>query len=381
MRYLIALSLLTVYSSYAQNYATDTIYREEDLKWILDGIAEDKNLQLERMTSLAFHQLLNEYRVKNGEKTLYWDDKIWMAARNHSIYMHVTLGDLMHNESEDDYLFTGVNPEDRVNYVTYYSNEYRLTGFENIAATSINDLVPGPVDRNYAQDLNWDELVEMAKNEAAEMFNLWKNSSGHNANMLDSDNLAHGTSIIYNDKTGTTFGTSVFAHVQDYYRPDTLELSFHSGWEQDFKIKYKENYQAIKDYPSDSDLLVNKLLNKFTIKMESMGIAHSTILNELLPYALPEESLKKVKKRYLRSTKYLGIFSLIKNRLYQDEFELQIVKDENIWQLPHEDLTAIIENNPSIYNAKDWAGKFKITEQTENLIKINFKIYTIVPKN
>jgi uncharacterized protein YkwD len=94
----IVLSIYTKFGFAQTVTIQDDMYREGEMNYFLNGIENDKFLQLERMTSMAFHNIINEYRASEGVKTIYWDDKLWMAARNHTVYMHRT-AHFSHTES------------------------------------------------------------------------------------------------------------------------------------------------------------------------------------------------------------------------------------------------------------------------------------------
>jgi uncharacterized protein YkwD len=361
-----------------QNSIGDTIYREGDLYPLLEGIENDKMLQLERMTALVFHHTLNEYRAQKGKKTIFWDDKLWLAARNHTIYLFTYNKFLTHSQSDKGDRFTGRGPEARVYYVTYGSRDHTMTGFENCAVSG--EMSPGPIDLNYAGSLTYAEMLEQAKFDAADMFDMWKNSPGHNQNMLDAEHLAHGTSIVYNHATGATYATSVFTQVQKYYGPDSLDLSFYPGWQTEFNANYKENYPEYKPYPQGMNRLSFKYFSSIAQHMKELGIEPDKHLYELSKEAPVNASQRELKKRYLKGTFYLGIFKLMKYTIEGQYFEQMYTSDEFYTLKGISDLHAHISATPELRNAKLWGGTFDTKDTGTGQTVITFRTCTLIPK-
>ncbi len=123
---------------------------------------------------IAFVQLLNDYRVSNGLQPLLVSDMISEACDRHNSDMgkyrffdHYTQG--------SDWFAIGASPWDRMAASGYNYNTYKG---ENIAA-------------GYGS--------------AAAVFQGWKNSPGHNANMLGSNYKVLGVSLVY--VSGSPYGT------------------------------------------------------------------------------------------------------------------------------------------------------------------------------
>lgn len=380
LKLILALTIVSLgFNSLAQQHSIgDTIYREGDLYHLLEGIEKDKMLQLERMTALVFHHTLNEYRAQKGKKTIFWDDKLWLAARNHNIYLFTYNKSLSHNQSKKGDRFTGRGPEDRVYYVTYGSRDHTMTGFENCAVSG--EMSPGPIDLNYSGSLTYTEMLEQAKYDAANMFDLWKNSSGHNQNMLDAEHLAHGTSIVYNHATGTTCATSVFTQVQKYYSPDSLDLLFYAGWQTDFTANYKNNYPAFKPYPQSMDRLSFKHFNSVAHYLRELRIEPDKQLYELSKEVSASASQKELKKHYLRSTFYLGIFKLLKYTMEGQYFEKTYTSDEFYTLQGISDLRAHIWSTYELRNAKFWGGILDTKPKGKEQFVITFRTCTLIPK-
>jgi hypothetical protein len=310
---------------------------------------------------------------------MYWDDKLWLAARNHNMYMHKT-ADFSHGESGRSGFYTGSQAENRVEYVTYNINEYDNASFENIALTGSAQSEEADYDLGYADDLSWEEMLEIARYDALSMFEMWKSSPGHNENMLYSENLAHGTSILYNDNTGLMYATSVFAQYQEYYNPDTLDLGFHEGWENDFKMEYEENNPEIKTFSVLKKRIHQKIYSNLVDLMIENNIPEDEKLKELIHDAPSEENDTQLEKRYLKNNSFSGFFTLLKNDMHQYVMVTSIPMDEDFlgnavrWQ------NETIKSSNFLKNANAYAGLIEFTENNSGVCIIKLKIYTKAAK-
>jgi len=183
---------------YSQNSATiqdedynNTLFKQEDLDKLLQESYYNEKLMLERLTAFFFHNLINEYRLKGDGNWLFWDENLWLAARNQNVYLF-ELNYISHNQDKGNNYFTGVSPSDRIDYVS--KTDYNARG-ENIHYSS----------SSYSRQ---NDIVERAKGIAKDSFESWKHSPGHNRNMLEHKYNSHGTSFLINDNK--VLATSVF---------------------------------------------------------------------------------------------------------------------------------------------------------------------------
>ncbi|MHB1343346.1 MAG: Ig-like domain-containing protein [Thermoleophilia bacterium] len=123
---------------------------------------------------VEFVRLINEYRQANGLGTLLVSDMISDAATKHNLDMG-KYKFFSHTTAGSDYFPVGASPWDRMAASGY---TYNTSKGENIAA-------------GYAT--------------AADVFVGWKNSSGHNANMLNSAFKVIGISL--DSVSGSPYGT------------------------------------------------------------------------------------------------------------------------------------------------------------------------------
>ena len=378
-KFLSILFFCLAFFGHAQQQFTlrDTIYREGDLYTIFKNTDNDTLLMLERMAAFHFHQLLNQYRASKRKKTVYWDDKLWMAARNHNIYLVQNNKHLSHTESSAKPYFTGKQPQDRMDFVTYGSKEYKFGGFENCAVSG--EMEPGAMNLNYFDGMSWDDMAETAIYAAEEMFEMWKSSMGHNQNMLDTDHLAHGTSIVFTPSAD--YATSVFTQKQKYFDPDSLSLSFHEGLSGKFEVLFEENGQAYKTYPHGMNRIEFKLFASLAQKMDARGITPSKKLYKLLKYEKehPEDS-RSLKKKYLKVTYYLGLFKLLKYELasvkksYVLDFD-QFYSLDGMRKLDD----ALFNAGNDIIAAEQWSGVVRVTEQNDSF-QLEVTIYLLKRK-
>lgn len=168
-----------------------------DLDNILNEVETDTIAKIERLAAFEFHHLLNNYRKQQRKQALDFDEIMWIAARNHNLYMKAA-GDLTHREdmklSDLTPYSTGNYPSERVDFAAVDKEVYISSGGENCL---------------YNYSFYGNNYVEIAKNMALTAFNQWKGSKGHHENMLTADYKKHGIAFTY-DK-GTVWATNVFS--------------------------------------------------------------------------------------------------------------------------------------------------------------------------
>ena len=134
----------------------------------LPGLASAKTYSSEE---LSFIQLINQYRQSNGLGTLLLSDTISDASTKHSSDM-AKYDFFAHDTVQSDYFPAGSTPWDRMRICGY---DYNTAMGENIAAGYAN---------------------------AQAVFTGWKNSPGHNANMLNASYRVIGIGLV----TGGSYG-------------------------------------------------------------------------------------------------------------------------------------------------------------------------------
>lgn len=185
------LSLLLGVIAFCINSSTAQTKTVTDLPELLANKFEGQSQAIERAAALEFHKLINQYRSENLLPPLVWDDTIWVAAKNHSLWMRFNTR-LSHHET-NSMLFTGKNPEDRYYFVTEGKPTVSING-ENIL---LNFSCKGQ------------NVEQTALNIAKESFEQWKSSAGHNENMLSPGFIRHGVAFCVNEDN--VWATNMFS--------------------------------------------------------------------------------------------------------------------------------------------------------------------------
>lgn len=151
--------------------------KASDLSTFLQLSQSDEILKKERACALIIHDLINEHRKSNRKQPLRWNDTLWLAARNQSYYLDQN-SLFQHDQVRGKNHFTGINHYDRIQFVLGQDPSLNTSG-ENIFSTGYAFSNP--------------HLAKLA-------FEAWKNSPGHNKNMLTNDFKLHGVAVFIGDK-------------------------------------------------------------------------------------------------------------------------------------------------------------------------------------
>jgi uncharacterized protein YkwD len=182
------LSLIAFAQLPAQNKPSKT----DALNSIINGSQTDSIQYIERLTAYLFHQKLNSYRKAEGLNEVAWDDSLWLACRNHSLWMDAN--DLLsHDEKTGTKGFSGTSPGDRYAFATGEKGKAQWCG-ENAL---------------YNYSAHGGNVNEIAERVAQHSFEQWQASPGHNANMLYGSMYMEGTAFILSGDQ--VWATSLFA--------------------------------------------------------------------------------------------------------------------------------------------------------------------------
>ncbi|MCA6361833.1 MAG: CAP domain-containing protein [Bacteroidetes bacterium] len=161
------------------------------LRGVFKQTATDTVMKIERLAALKFHTLLNAYRRENKLDTLRFNDTLWLASRNHNIWM-IANKQLSHSEEKDTPSFTGEDPGDRYEFVAKDKANCSWTG------------------ENCLYNFSYGSTIEKAAdNIARSAISQWKASPGHNANMLRERHRQHGVAFNIGED-GRCWGTDLF---------------------------------------------------------------------------------------------------------------------------------------------------------------------------
>ncbi|MBL4669261.1 MAG: CAP domain-containing protein [Flavobacteriales bacterium] len=168
------------------------ISTNKDIAILLKKSEKDSIAKIERLAALGFHKLINEYRQSKNLSVISWDETLWIATKNHNAWM-AEADILSHNQYKKNKYYTGSGPGDRFNYAAGGNSPNGWSG-ENAL---------------YNYSAYGKSIKEIAQNIAFRSFKQWKNSPGHNRNMLRKGHVSHGTAFkITNDKV---WGTDLFS--------------------------------------------------------------------------------------------------------------------------------------------------------------------------
>jgi uncharacterized protein YkwD len=174
------------------------VAENSQLKNILSNTSRDSVQRTERLAAIIFHDKINAHRAANKLQALGWDDTLWLTARNHNIWM-TTNDDLDHMEKAGTKSFTGITPGDRYDYASKGKGGCSWSG-ENVLY-------------NYASIYR--TIAENAEHMADFAFLQWKNSPGHNENMLNPSSKVHGVAFFI-EPSGQVWATDIFARQPSY---------------------------------------------------------------------------------------------------------------------------------------------------------------------
>ncbi|MCG9911489.1 MAG: CAP domain-containing protein [Flavobacteriales bacterium] len=202
-RVMIILGMVALAGTFNTQKAGAQIADKTAVAKLLRESESDSLRRIERMAALEFHKLLNAYRTENGQQPVQWNETLWLTSRNHNIWMDAH-GTLSHHQKEKTKHFSGVGPGERYAYASGGNAEQSWSG-ENAL---------------YNYSAYGKTEAQIAKHIAEASFKQWKNSPGHNANMLGSGHKLHGTAfLIAKDRV---WGTDLFARC--YTCPEPSEI-------------------------------------------------------------------------------------------------------------------------------------------------------------
>jgi len=156
-----------------------TPFRAESIPMFLEKFTSDSIACIERAAAYYFHRILNNYRKEKGLVELHWNDTLWIAGMNHSLWMS-RQHELTHTERAKTWYFTGRRVEDRVLYAS--------DGNDHLRWSAENAL--------YNSSTKGKDISSIAGNMAKYAFEQWKGSPGHNKNMLKESSRAHGVAFV-----------------------------------------------------------------------------------------------------------------------------------------------------------------------------------------
>jgi uncharacterized protein YkwD len=346
------------------DYTTD-VFRERDLVSISDEWFDNQNLLFERLVAYNFNKIINDYRISKGLHAMHWEERLWLASRNHNVFMsHNNI--LSHGQSKLKDFYTGSQPKDRVRFVCHQLQPYNSGYAENVATTFFEITPTRAFIYTDIEVIN--EINDQAKDIALIVFNMWKNSSGHNANMLQPNNNSHATSFLINN--GSVYATSLFVSDAKCVHKYSLEIpnQFNNDTDETFDYNDKLNNVLTCDInPTHSEFKYFSILTEF---FSSKSIEPNKNLYEIVKNneKLQESNLRKL---YLKKTKYTSIFKL-KNKdiTFLTHTIHSSLTDFNNLKLASQ-LDEFIAKHTSLFNkTSEWGGTTILQINGENVVFI-----------
>lgn len=331
----------------------DKALRLGELDALLRAVPDRSDLQLERLAAYFFHQRINQYRLENGRTTLYWDDRMWLAARNHNVYMTKTK--YGHEEVKTGREFTGENPSDRIQFVMYNGFKMSLYG-ENILMN---------FSAFYQRS-----IIDNARNIADESFEQWKNSPPHNKNMLDPEYFAHGTSF-YRGRNGVSqiFGTTNFGNASDF-----VENEIAITWNDSLaKLYPPQATTKRKPYLSSTwsvSRAENELFGVVKARMPKHASAYNSDFSKAAEMGIKNRAGKPLPKkitdtktRYKKAAANADLkimLSTLTEKVYRFEFDKEQLQSKTALKIIDDQVS---KDLPAASKIKIWGGKCILSEK------------------
>lgn len=183
MKLLLCIFCFWLSSTIGFSQKKDSLLQVDFLPKMEQELKTNPDLAFEYLCAQKFHSLINAYRSTKRIPELEWSDVLWLAARNHTIWM-ITNSKLSHNQSKKSVYFSGFSPLDRLKYV-HTKFQISCAWGENVL---YNKLEISSKDEATAQEI------------AETCFEQWKHSREHNKNMLTRIYKSHGFSVSINSE-------------------------------------------------------------------------------------------------------------------------------------------------------------------------------------
>lgn len=222
------------------------LYTYQDVNKLLKKAEQDSIAQIERMAALEFHKLINQYRKENGLNTIEWNETLWIATQNHNLWMAKS-GNLSHHQTTTNKYYSGTSPGDRLRYAQAGNTNFGWSG-ENAL---------------YNYSINGKSIEEIAKNIAKKSFVQWKNSKGHNENMLSKRHGSHGVAFKINGSV--VWGTDLFSsYGGEESNNETFFAKQHSA-----TPKKSKRFSTAKNRRLVNDEVINTLSDELNLKQRN----------------------------------------------------------------------------------------------------------------
>lgn len=261
----------------------------------------------ERLLAQQTHASINRHREQKQLSQLQWNDTLWLAARNHAVYL--LLNNLTgHTQQAGKQAFNGQQPEDRIAFLVGETPNYRMEG-ENV----------------YSQS---GFTLESMPNNSVES---WLNSPGHKANMERNYNQ-HGLAIA--EYGGQQVAVDLFISGVVNSAP----LARKSGGQlNQSQLMVSEPLYARESIPNSQQKAAEKPLSTTRLKKELAGIFYYLKVKEIMPANTKkqEELSKRAEQFNLSQLSAFGRSKEYRERLKEQSFQIDENTEAvagNLWQ-------------------------------------------------
>ena len=292
-----------------------------ELPKILNSALVDSTEKIERLAAIYFHEQINKYRASKLKKKLGWNDTLWLAARNHCSWM-MENNKLYHYTRKGTKLFNGERPGDRYMFASRNTGSCRCSG-ENVL---YNFSHPGEL----SCEVNARQIADYS-------FNQWKDSPGHNKNMLNASSVLHGVAFRING--GVVWATDLFSYKPGYSpiakNPTLVFININlasDGLASDTPAPVKPENANVISKPSSSAAKNKKFVSAST-KFIMLDIKQTSTDLKLALYSSTLKSNKGMSKAAQRHADYMAANSRVthdekkqKRKYYAGSPQKRIVK-------------------------------------------------------
>ncbi len=342
----------------------DKVLRQGELAKILNEVPNRLDLQLERLTAYFFHQKINQYRLERNLNTMYWDDRMWLAARNHNLYLWKQNA-LTHEESKEKPFYSGVEPWDRMQYVTY--NNFKMESFSENCLYFTDHFLTFEADA--AMELAERALVQ------------WKNSPGHNKNMLNPKHFAHGTSFIV---AGVyLYATTNFGNASNF-EVNEIAITWNDSLAKRFPPRAVSKRKPFVAAKWSVQQIEKELFNVVKARMPKPASAYNADFTLTAEMGIKSRSGKEItkeiqdtKSNYKKATAKPDLklmLSKLHEKAYRFEFSIEQLQNKSAFKVIDD---RINKDFTAATKIKNWGGKCALTEKDKLFICDIDLIYVI----
>ncbi len=335
------LSLLLGVIAFCINSSTAQTKTVIDLKLLIERSNEEKTTTIERTAALEFHKLLNEYRTENALPILAWDDTLWLAAKNHSLWMRYNRK-LSHKETNTP-LFTGKTPDDRYYFVTEGKPTVSVNG-ENIL---LNFSCKGK------------NVEETALNIARESFEQWKSSPGHNENMLSQGFIRHGVAFCVNEDN--VWATNMFSY--GYAPPNYINEPLIVKRTKKLMPNYVNIQQEMLTTVLERIMQVLQIKPKQTNKLNNEAHQSAKAIVNIRPATKETQNIVLAKQETINSKGFAGF----KTQKHVHQFVLEKKANDFNIELVTNELVEYLKKNQELTHTKKMGMSIAIVKRKDRI--------------